>query len=175
MSNLDDRAGGNSFLTISGDVEVGIELKGTDFESSIKRGGDGYAAEFRGGYLDAGQGSKGELNISGKEMSLCVRLIDPSGDWGAPIVAKYGSGNKMLYRLYTEQINDNMMLIFGLGIDSDDTPGPMTRRSFSGSPSMARHSRSCACMATARSSMVGGSIDTNLSNSRRSLRARSLR
>ncbi len=112
----------SSFLTISGDVEIGVELKGADLEASIKRGGDGYAAEFRGGYLDAGQGSKGKLNLSGKEMSLCVRLIDPSGDWGAPIIAKYGSGNKMLYRLYTAQINDKMMLIFELGIDSDDRP-----------------------------------------------------
>jgi sucrose-6-phosphate hydrolase SacC (GH32 family) len=122
MFSLDDTAGNNSFLTICGDVEIGIEIESPELEESIKRGGDGCSAKFNGGYLDAGQGSRGELNLKGKEMSLCARLIDPKGDWDAPIISKYGSGSRMIYRLFAAQANNQMLLAFELGLDSDDRP-----------------------------------------------------
>ena len=100
MSDLNDSAGDNSALTVHGDVSVGVELTGRDREASLKRGGDGRTAVFNGGYLSAGQGADGELNLTGSEMTVCVRLRDPSGAWNAPLFGKYGGDYQASYHLY---------------------------------------------------------------------------
>jgi beta-fructofuranosidase len=120
MPSLRDSKGKN-VLASHRRVEVGIELTGSEFEASIKRGGDGYAADFHGGYLDPIQGFNGELDLKGKEMSLCIRLIGLSDNWNAPIISKYGS-NRMVYRLYTTKSNVGILLVFELETDSDDRP-----------------------------------------------------
>ncbi|MFC1601501.1 LamG-like jellyroll fold domain-containing protein [Candidatus Sumerlaeota bacterium] len=100
MDDLNDSVGKNSALTIHGDVKVGVELTGMDREASLKRGGDGRVAEFNGGYLSAGQGVDGELNLTGKEMTMCIRLRDPSGAWDAPLFGKYDGDKGASYHLY---------------------------------------------------------------------------
>ena len=100
MADLNDSAGDNSALTIHGDVKMGVELEGMDFEASLKRGGDGRAAKFNGGYLSAEQGADGELNLTGKEMTMCIRLRDTSGAWDSPLFGKYGGDHKASYHLY---------------------------------------------------------------------------
>ena len=100
MADLNDSAGNNSALTIHGDVKVGVELTGIDREASLKRGGDGRAAKFNGGYLSAGQGADGELNLTGKEMTMCIRLRDTSGAWDSPLFGKYGGDDRASYHLY---------------------------------------------------------------------------
>src|SRR5688572_23709462 len=69
MADPKDSAGKSSDLTSHGDVSTGIELSGAERISSLARGGDGHAAQFGrggGGYLDAGQGANGELNVAGR-------------------------------------------------------------------------------------------------------------
>ena len=100
MAGLNDSAGNNSVLTIHGDVRVGVELTGPDRAASLVRGGDGRAAVFSGGYLSAGQGINRELNLVGKEMTMCIRLHDPSGTWDAPLFGKYGGDDRASYHLY---------------------------------------------------------------------------
>ena len=100
MSDLSDSAGDNSALTVVGDVRMGVELTGKDREASLRRGGDGRAAVFNGGYLSAGQGADGELNLTGQEMTMCIRLCDPSGAWDAPLFGKYGGDDRASYHLY---------------------------------------------------------------------------
>ena len=84
MADLNDSAGDNCPLTIHGDVEVGAALTGAAREDSMTRGGDGYAAEFKGGYLIAGQDAEGAVNLSGKAMTFCIRMRDPLGRWNSP-------------------------------------------------------------------------------------------
>jgi len=122
MSNLKDTAGKNSVLTLNGDVKVGIKLTEAEYDASIKRGGDGYVAEFQGGYLNAEQGAGGELNLTGKAMTLCIRLKDPSGKWNAPIFSKNGGSSKLVYRLIATDAGSGMALVFELGTDSDERP-----------------------------------------------------
>ena len=100
MADLSDSSGNNSVLTTQGDVRVGVELKGNDLEASLNRGGNGRAAEFRGGYLSAEQGANGKLNLSGNAMSMCIRLRDPSGTWDGPLFGKYGGDDQGSYHLY---------------------------------------------------------------------------
>jgi len=122
MSELNDTAGKNSRLTLYGDVKVGIELTGVERNASIKRGGDGYLAEFQGGYLSAGQGAEGELNFEGKELSLCIRLKDASGNWNTPLFAKHGGSKKLVYNLFSADLGSGMVLGFELGTDWNERP-----------------------------------------------------
>jgi beta-fructofuranosidase len=122
MSSLEDTAEKNSFLVSYNDVILGVNLNGEELEESLKRGGDGYIAEFRGGYLNAEQGSGEKLNLTGKAMSLCIRLKDPSGRWNAPIFTKYGGSSKLLYRLYAADTGFGVTLIFEIGMDFHEHP-----------------------------------------------------
>ena len=122
MADLNDTAGDNSFLRQHGDVRVGVELKGDEREASIKRGGDGYIAEFRGGYLSAGQGIGGELNLKGKALSLCVRLRLEEALGNTPIFAKHGGHNRLVYNLFSADLGSGVALGFELGTDWNERP-----------------------------------------------------
>jgi len=132
MEDLNDTAGKNSHLTPRGDVRVGIELKGEEREASIKRGGDGYVAEFREGYLSAGQGADGELNLEGEALSLCIRLRDASGEWNTPLFSKHGGHNKLVYNLFSTDLGFDTLrtqpkgagvaIGFELGTDWNERP-----------------------------------------------------
>lgn len=112
----------NSLLTSHGDVKVSVELKGDEREASIKRGGDGYAAEFQGGYLSADQGADRELNLKGKALSLCIRLKDALGEWNTPIFSKHGGGKELVYNLFSTNLGSGVVLGFELGTDWNERP-----------------------------------------------------
>src|SRR5678815_2786782 len=90
MSDLHDNAGADSALQTNGDVKLGVQLGDAERDESARRGGDGKAAEFHGGWFAAGHGADGELNLAGTGLTLCVRLRDPSGQWNAPLLSKHG-------------------------------------------------------------------------------------
>ena len=118
MGGLTDSAGQGSRLVASGSVEVGVALAGAEREASLERGGDGRVARFRGGWLSAGQGADGELNLKGSAMTLCVRLRDPSGAWRTPLFAKHGGHGKLVYNLFSHNVRTAMDLGFELGTDA---------------------------------------------------------
>lgn len=86
-------------LKVNGNVRLGIELTGDELAASLKRGGDGTIAEFSGGYLSFDRDSEQMLDITGEEMSLCIRLRNPSGTWDSPIFGKSGDDDKVSYFL----------------------------------------------------------------------------
>ena len=94
MADLNDAAGKNSQLSVKGNVKCGHQLEGAEREASLRRGGDGYVAQFDGGWLDAGQGADGELNLAGQAMTMTLRLRSPSGKWGDSLMAKHGGTTK---------------------------------------------------------------------------------
>jgi len=99
MADENDSAGKNSVLSIHGDVKLGVKLEGLERKASLKRGGDGEVALFNGGYLSAEQGADGELNLSGKEMTMCIRLRVLSENWNSPLFGKYGGEEEVSYYL----------------------------------------------------------------------------
>lgn len=99
MDDENDSAGKNSVLSIHGDVKLGVKLEGLERKASLKRGGDGEVALFNGGYLNAEQGADGELNLSGKEMTMCIRLRVLSENWNSPLFGKYGGEEEVSYYL----------------------------------------------------------------------------
>ena len=103
MADTHDSAGADSQLSIHGDVRLNTAISEDQRTASRRRGGDGRVAELRGGYLSAGQGAGGELNISGDSMSVCVRVCDPSGRWGAPLISKHGKAARMVYSIQVAQ------------------------------------------------------------------------
>ena len=112
---LDDSAGANSALEIQGAVTVGEEMDGPAEAASKARGGDGYTVDCAGGFLVAGQGAGGELNLNSSAMSLYARLRNPTGDWATTcgIVSMHGGRDRLTYNLYANNGN----LGFELGTD----------------------------------------------------------
>lgn len=103
LADARDSAGEDSSLTPRGDVRFGTELKGTQREASLKRGGDGRVAELRGGWLDAGQGRKGELNIPGEQFTALIRMRAPTlTAWDTRgYFTKGGSHDRLVFNFFT--------------------------------------------------------------------------
>ena len=100
MADLKDAVGKNG-LTVVGNVTVGKKLDGKDLEESLACGNDGVVAQFDGGYLDAGQGADGALNLTGSALTVSVRLRNPSGSWELPLFSKHGGHDRLVYNLYS--------------------------------------------------------------------------
>lgn len=100
-------------LAIHGAVTLGVPLASGEHAASLARGGDGRAAEFSGGWLDAGQGGDGRLNLKGNAMTMLVRLRNPSGKWaGGELFCKHGGHDKLVYNLYVN--GDSLGFEFGV-------------------------------------------------------------
>lgn len=91
-------------LKAVGNIIVGMELQGMEFEASLRRGGDGKVAHFNGGYLIADQNRKIDLSEK-KEMTLCIRLCDTEGNWDSPIFARYDTDDSLSKILYCAKVN----------------------------------------------------------------------
>jgi len=72
-------------LTAVGNVKIGVKLKTEESEIALHHGGDGVVASFNGGYLVAGNN---KLQLTGKEMTLCIRMSNQSEKWDIPIFTK---------------------------------------------------------------------------------------
>jgi hypothetical protein len=123
LADFNDSAGKNCGLTARGDVVVRIHLTGEEREASLRRGGDGYAAQFNEGWLDAGQGADGKLNLTGKAMTMAIRLRDPSGKWGSPLFGKHGGQTKEVYNIFSADLGDGMGMVLAAEIGSDEVAG----------------------------------------------------
>jgi beta-fructofuranosidase len=100
FQTVDDAAGANSSLNVQGPVVLGQPCDDAK-AASVARGGDGCVAECAGGFLVAGQGADGELNLTCGALSLYVRLQNRTPDWtGCGIVSKHGGHDRLTYNLY---------------------------------------------------------------------------
>ncbi|MDD4269141.1 MAG: hypothetical protein PHN77_13025 [Thermoguttaceae bacterium] len=124
MDAAEDSAKTSGALAVEGAVELGRELSGAERAASLRRGGDGRVAEFRGGYLRVGTSTGRPLAVAGREMTLSVRLRDSSGDWAVPLVARddpageyanllYGRDGSLHYLWQTEPIERRAFGQFG--------------------------------------------------------------
>ena len=100
MADAKDGAG-KSHLNPVGAVVLGQRLEGTEYQESLACGSDGLVAQFDGGYLDAGQGADGALNLTGSVLTVSVRLRSPTGAWGCPLFSKHGGHDRLVYNLYS--------------------------------------------------------------------------
>lgn len=115
LADLKDAAGKNP-LGIVGAVTVGSRLEGRDLRDSRDAGNDGLVARFDGGYLDAGQGTGGMLNLAGSALTVSVRLRSPSGAWGKPLFSKHGGHDQLVYNLFSDETT------IGFELGTRDTP-----------------------------------------------------
>lgn len=116
FANLKDSAG-KSGLKVVGPARANVELGGAELQNSLSTGNDGKIAQIDpGGYLDAGQGANGVLNIAGSALTVSVRLRSPSGHWDAPLFSKHGGHNHLVYNLYSTATE------IGFELGTRDTP-----------------------------------------------------
>ena len=120
LSDVNDRTEENSALQIRGEVPI-VELKGDEAAESRKRGGDGMAAHLTEGWLEAGQGFDEELNLTGKYVSILVRMKLDTIKGYTPILMKVGSDQSMAYKMAVYQAEgDNILEVL---IGSDEIAG----------------------------------------------------
>ena len=116
MGGVKDVRGAND-LRIVGAAQVGVRLEGQELRDSIATGNDGLVATLDGGYLDAGQGTNGVLNVSGSALTVSVRLRAPNGTWDGPLFSKHGGHDRLVYNLYSSAS------AIGFELGTRDTPG----------------------------------------------------
>lgn len=122
MADGRDAVGENSALTPRGSVRFGIDLTGAAREASLKRGGDGKVAELHGGWLDAGQGHGGELNIAGEQFTVLIRMRAPTPTaWDTRgYFTKGGGHDRLAFNLFTYDFGagpENMRLGCEIGVE----------------------------------------------------------
>jgi sucrose-6-phosphate hydrolase SacC (GH32 family) len=100
MDGLKDVAGRNELRAV-GAVSLGVRLEDRELRDSLESGNDGLVARLEGGYLDAGQGTGGMLNLTGSALTVSVRLRSPSGGWGKPLFSKHGGHDRLVYNLFS--------------------------------------------------------------------------
>jgi sucrose-6-phosphate hydrolase SacC (GH32 family) len=120
LADANDMTAENSQLNIHGDVKF-IKLEGAEAEASKARGGDGIAAQFNGGWLDAGQGVNEELNLTGKNISVLVRLKPAEVRGLTPVLGKTGTDQTIAYSIYLDKIGEDTYVESKMG--SDDIAG----------------------------------------------------
>lgn len=117
FSDLTDCTTINSRWKQEGVVEF-VKLTGEDAAESRKRGGDSRAVHLIGqGWLNAGQGEKEELNLSGKAFSMLVRMRIDSIKGYTPILSKAGNDQNIAYKMSVYQENQTNVLEVIMGSD----------------------------------------------------------
>ena len=122
MADARDSAGANSKLTPQGEVKLNVELSADEQAESKRRGGDGMAAKFSGGWLSAGQGADDELNIPGDAMSIYLRVRDPEGRYGEPLFSKHGGPDRIAYSVQGVQPSSGMLFVAEMGTTKNSKP-----------------------------------------------------
>lgn len=120
LDNLDDRTSANSRLKAYGDIRF-VTLDGDEARESKRRGGDGVAVKMGGAWLDAGQGIRGELNLSGKNTTILVRMRPDTVSGFMPLLNKAGDDQSVAYSIALNKIGDDVYVEAMLG--SDDIAG----------------------------------------------------
>ena len=108
---------GNNYLNVEGSVAMDVKLTGKSLHESLSAFSDGIVAEFKGGYLNAGQGTNGMLNLTGSQLTVAVRLQSPKGVWGQPLFNKRGSHESLVFNLFS------FIDAIGFELGTQDTPG----------------------------------------------------
>lgn len=117
FGNHDDEPGENSRLKYHGKVSL-VNLEGKEAKESVLRGGKGKAAVFdRTVWLDAGQGINGELNLTGKNISIFVRTKAESVKEYSPVLTKSGDDQSLAYSVAFNAVEDDVYIEVKMGSD----------------------------------------------------------
>ncbi|MFZ4766196.1 MAG: hypothetical protein ACOYMN_14695 [Roseimicrobium sp.] len=87
---------GTDGLEAIGAAKTQVKLEGADRAASLARGGDGMVAEMDGGYFVA----SGDAKVTGKQMTLLLRLRDRRGTWDSPLLARRDASDPLANLLY---------------------------------------------------------------------------
>ena len=119
--DLNDQSGLNSQLQKQGAVQL-VDLPNDQKPASPGAGNDGKAVYLDGSaWLDAGQGIQDELNISGKGITIFVRMKPDSIKEFNPLLTKSGNDQNIAYSIALHKTGEDVFIEAMLG--SDDIGG----------------------------------------------------
>lgn len=81
-------------------VVFDVELAEDKRDASLAVGGDGRMVELRNAGLTAGAGADGELNISGDQLTILLRLKNDTDNWDCTLFSKHGGHERLQYNIY---------------------------------------------------------------------------
>jgi sucrose-6-phosphate hydrolase SacC (GH32 family) len=114
--NFHDEMSTKTSLKKFGDIPI-LPLHGTDLKASKVRGGDGFVAKFGKGYFDAGQGVNGISNLSGKSISILVRVKANRITGFTPILSKSGNDQSVAYSIALNPVDNDVWIETLMGSD----------------------------------------------------------
>ena len=120
MADEKDSAGRTRSLVPSGNVRLGEELAGIYRQASLRRGGDGMAARFRGGRLAADGHTGSEPKLSRHAMTAAIRLRDPSGKWNSGLLGKHADDGRLVHGFYAADSGAGMEFVLEMNTDSSE-------------------------------------------------------
>jgi len=96
MADPAESTGRGRGLTVRGDARLGVELRGAARKASLVRGGDAYAAELAGGWLEVGAGAADGLHLKkDTDLTICMRVKPTSGHLDGSLLARWaGRGDE---------------------------------------------------------------------------------
>ena len=117
FGSYNDEAGENSLLKSHGEVSF-VNLDGMEAQESNRRRGKAKAALFNGtAWLDAGQGINGELNLTGKNITIYVRAKATSVKKYSPILTKAGNDQNLAYSVALNPVANDVYVEVKMGSD----------------------------------------------------------
>lgn len=121
FSDENDLTIDNSQLREKGSLQW-VKLDGDALRESRQRGGDGKAVKLDGsGWLDAVQGANDELNITGKQITIAIRVKADSLKELNPVITKSGDDQSIAYSLTLVKKGEDVFIQSMIG--SDDIGG----------------------------------------------------
>lgn len=122
LQDPSDQSALNSPLQARGSAKFAIPLEGADHAASLARGGDGFAAQLSGGFLDADQGTGNELQLEGDQFTWLIRLKIASPDlWSTRgFFTKGGGHDQLAFNFFNYDFGQGpelMRIGFEMGID----------------------------------------------------------
>lgn len=118
-----------SNLVSRGKIELGTELSPQDREDSHARGGDGWGVRLDGeGWLDAGAGSEDELQLTGDQLTMLIRIRSPKGFWETRgLFSKGGGHDRLVVNFFSHDFGDGPEVGFEMGIEGKAGLGGQVR------------------------------------------------
>ncbi len=107
----------SSALRAEGAARLGVALQGEDRQASLRRGGDGRAAQLDGGWLSAEEGEIASSKPWEKAATIAVRVQVPGGKWQGVILGKFGAPSGDIFSISAENRGGRDFLLGHFGSD----------------------------------------------------------
>lgn len=85
---------------IGGRAHFNLPLEGGEATASLARGLDARVAALRDAAFNLGQGREGQLDLCSDQLSMALRIDNPTDHWDVTLFSKHGGHDRLAYNIY---------------------------------------------------------------------------